>query len=1271
MVKKSLLWLYRFTFLILWLTIIVIASTVLLLRYFFLPHIDDYKDKITSELSHVAGQKITIGKIYASWDGMRPHLDLENVALYDQENRVALNLKSVETSLSWLSIPLLSPRVHSLIVHDPQLTIRREENGTLYVAGISMSGPSRPELPNWLLHQERIDILNASIVWQDDLKHAPPLSLEKLNFSLQSPPWDQLIGRHRFGLTAVPSIKASQPIDLRGSFWGRDISELDQWHGTIYGKAEGTDISDWKQWIAMPFELQSGVGAARFWLDLDHGKPVKITADVLLGNVKTKLGVNTPEVLFRNLSGRLAWENDNGHQQLSAERLRLVTNDGLDMQNGNIQVSSRPAGNQTEVTGAVKLNELSLEALTVFSAYLPISSQWSQVLSETSPKGMLHDVEIGWKGVGLKLDQYSIKSRLTNIGVNPYQNIPGFNGFDGNVEADQSGGVLEINSKNTWLNLHNVLRTPILLDKLAGQVQWKFRGDHLQVDIVKLNLANNNLAGMVNAHFEKDPNKSGVIDLTGKFDKIDLKYAGLYYPTILNKDTLHWLDTSILSGTGNDVNVVLKGPLIDFPFDKTKNGLFQVKAKLSNAQLQYGSNWPKLEDIALNMLFEGNKMELTLNSGHIFGNQVTRAKAIIPVLDADHPELLIDGELHGDANEAIKFLNNSPVQNAINHFTDDMTATGTGKLVLGLHVPLDDSINTKVTGGYTLINASLKGGEDWPSLDHINGRLEFTERSMKAQNVSALISGEATLFNIESGKDGAMKVIANGKLSEASVRKNLPSNIAQNIHGTIDWNGEINVHKHQAEFTLTSSLAGLSSTLPEPFNKLAGTNWPLLIEKKQQGNGQDLVSISVSNLLSAKLLRNLTGSQTSIDRGEVYFGGKAELPMQSGLNIRGNLDHIDFDAWQEMLGKNKTTTTFPLNNATLNINALDISGRKINSLKLNLKPNSEGFQLGLQSQEMNGDISWINKGNGKLIGRFKSLTIPNSLNPNKIAEPNATPEDASNYPALDITAENFEYAQKKLGKLELVANMDGRNWNIEKLNIVNPEGIIKMDGEWRSWRNHPNTKINIKWSVDDVGKSLDRMGYPGTIKGGNGQITGQLNWAGSPHEFNFSGLSGHLLVDAKQGQFLKAQPGVGRLLSVVSLQNLPKRLLFDFGDVFNSGFAFDVIGGNLNIARGIMRSDDFKLEGSAAKVAINGETDLVKESMNFHIKVMPAVSDSISLAAFAGGPAVGVAAILAQKLFKDPLNKLAAYEYDIGGTWDDPQEINGSESKSLLPAAKQ
>ena len=95
----------------------------------------------------------------------------------------------------------------------------------------------------------------------------------------------------------------------------------------------------------------------------------------------------------------------------------------------------------------------------------------------------------------------------------------------------------------------------------------------------------------------------------------------------------------------------------------------------------------------------------------------------------------------------------------------------------------------------------------------------------------------------------------------------------------------------------------------------------------------------------------------------------------------------------------------------------------------------------------------------------------------------------------------------------------------------------------------------------------------------------------------------------------------------------------------------DKISANAKIDNGIMRSDDFFMTGPAAETKIKGETNLVTETQRLKVKVTPHVSDSLSLAALAGGPIAGAAAFVAQKILKDPFNKIASSEYTIIGTW--------------------
>jgi len=80
------------------------------------------------------------------------------------------------------------------------------------------------------------------------------------------------------------------------------------------------------------------------------------------------------------------------------------------------------------------------------------------------------------------------------------------------------------------------------------------------------------------------------------------------------------------------------------------------------------------------------------------------------------------------------------------------------------------------------------------------------------------------------------------------------------------------------------------------------------------------------------------------------------------------------------------------------------------------------------------------------------------------------------------------------------------------------------------------------------------VGYANLVKGGKARLQGSLAWNGDPLEIDYPSLSGHVQMQAEDGQFLEVDPGLGKLVSLMSLQALPRRLTLDFRDVFSKGF---------------------------------------------------------------------------------------------------------------------
>jgi uncharacterized protein YhdP len=381
--------------------------------------------------------------------------------------------------------------------------------------------------------------------------------------------------------------------------------------------------------------------------------------------------------------------------------------------------------------------------------------------------------------------------------------------------------------------------------------------------------------------------------------------------------------------------------------------------------------------------------------------------------------------------------------------------------------------------------------------------------------------------------------------------------------------------------------------------------------------------------------------------------------------LSGELALLDLDHWRGILGQSSAGASLPgFAGLNLKFGALDAFGKRFNDLSISAKMQEGGWQAKIESRELAGSVHWNPEGRGRLQARLGYLAIPDSA-PAKLGVPSEAPQEKE-LPALDIIADSFSAKKKELGRLELLAVQENEDWRIQKLRVSNPDGSLQMDGLWQGWRSRPITNANLHIEAQDLGKLLARLGYPETVKRGTAKLDGQLSWAGSPQDIDLPSLAGKLKLEAKNGQFLKVEPGVGKLLGLLSLQSLPRRLTLDFRDIFSEGFAFDSISGNAHINRGVARTDDFRLEGPAAKVHIQGETDLARETQNLKVRVAPNLGSGVSVAgAFLGGPVVGITAMVAQKLLRDPIDQIAAYEYSITGTWDNPDaaKVGGNVQK--------
>ena len=272
-------------------------------------------------------------------------------------------------------------------------------------------------------------------------------------------------------------------------------------------------------------------------------------------------------------------------------------------------------------------------------------------------------------------------------------------------------------------------------------------------------------------------------------------------------------------------------------------------------------------------------------------------------------------------------------------------------------------------------------------------------------------------------------------------------------------------------------------------------------------------------------------------------------------------------------------------------------------------------------------------------------------------------------PAIDLKVEDFEINAKKLGKLDLVASNTAGEWRIHRLNLTNADATLAGSGAWRARaalvpgsgapRATLKRRVDLDFTLEvkDSGLLLDRLGYPKTLQRGTARLEGSIAWDGVPVAIDYTSLSGDIKLKADNGQFLKADPGIAKLIGIMSLQALPRRITFDFRDVFSDGFAYDNIVATAKVNRGVMALTDFKMKGVSAAVLMTGEIDLGREAQNLRVLVIPDLGGGVGsiITAALGNPLLGLITFLAQQALKDPLGKALSFEYAVTGAWGDPK----------------
>ncbi|PHV12391.1 YhdP family protein [Chitinimonas sp. BJB300] len=1239
---RGLIWLFG-GLLLLWL------GAAAWLQWWFFPHLESYRPALVEEFSRRVGRPVGVDAIQGGWHKGKPYLDMQGLSLRSAEGVVALSLPRVEATLSWWPLLLGQLRFERLAIMEPDLTLSRDEGGTIRLAGLALNTGDDDSLTNWVLRQHEIAIVNGRLRWQDAVRGAPELQLKQLNITLEN----LLFGRHRVQFLAAPPDYLAAPISLDVQWRGDDLANWANWHGSAQARLDRINLSDWSRWLPYPAEVASGSGELRANLDFAGSTLNMLDGRFRLQGARTRLAPDLAVLDIRQLEGRATWRSTAKARTLHLQGLKLELGQKHQLNGAEATLSFfTRGGGQLDITG------LTLTGLGALAESLPLSPVWRTRLAGVEPSGRIDRLSASWQGAWPMPTTYAGQMAFTGLGLNAPAPWPSASALDGDLTFNQQGGHLALRGNYAQLNAGELFTAPLQFDNLRLAVDWARMDRGVSVYLRDFVAKNADLDANATAEWTWPGEGLGVLRLDAKVAHVRANAVADYLPTVLGEDTLAWLKSSLVAGEARNAQFTLHGPLAQFPFADGHSGIWKMETEADGVKLAYASGWPSVDNLDGKVSIVGNRLEVAAK-GKILGTEARSVKALIPDL-AQSTAVVIDGAVNGPTAEFFRFIAQSPLDQILGGVGSSAQAAGVGKLDLKLTIPFQDAANTQVTGTYQFDNNELRIGASMPPLRALNGKLQFNAAGIQAEGLLANTLGGALRADISNAADGTMQITANGRadLREVAAMYGLPQ--PERLSGSSAYHAVVRLPKDGLQLQVDAPLTEAKLDLPAPLGKPSGETRALKLQLNSSKQ-EERWRLNLGTLVNAELLRTGVLNNLQLTRGDIRIGGGAPTMANPGLWLTLNLPEFDIDPWLQMqaqagLGKSENNTWPALAGVEVQLGKLQISGKQLEDLTLRAVPQVDtSWQVTAASRQVEGRLSWSSQERGRVFARLSRLQMPLPDGPNVTVKAADSKASATKLPAIDLIAEDFLFHKNSLGRLVLQAQQQRENWQIDSLSLINPDGRLNASGVWRYQGADSNTRVKLVIESDNLGKLLGRFGYPETIQRGRGKLSGEVSWNGAPTSLDYPSLGGMLKLQANSGQFAKIEPGVGRLLGILSLQSLPRRLSLDFRDVFSEGFSFDRIEGDSKIVRGVMTTDNLVIVGPAAQVLFRGEADVAHETQKLRVRIVPVLGDSIAVSVGLVNPLAAVGAFLLQRVLKDPLGRLIAYEYDITGTWSDPQ----------------
>jgi uncharacterized protein (TIGR02099 family) len=1230
--------------------------------------VDSYKANLENRISMLIGAPVKLGSLGAKMRGVSPELVLKDITIASivATERSRIQLEEIRIGINLgeflFSRELLSSSWITLV--GARLSVIRKQDGKIAIEGLKAGNGE----PLWLLQGRQYEMLQSHITWQDQQKGGVALALDAVNLAVMNDG-----DHHRINmLTKLPD-KYGDELKVAVDFEGA-VDKPGDIKGTVFVQGKNVKPNGLAS-IYLPFDIRMTTGAVDFkvWSRWQQAKLVSATGDLQLRqaafsrNGRGNFHINH---LDTQINGQIK------DQQWLVDIKRFL----LESSGENKKVSKKwpdaivsLAGGKAVDNGSQKLKlfakQLDLAELSkLLHFFAPLTGEQTQLLTQAQARGLIQDFSLYAEP---QLKSFAVAGWFDSLSIEPLLTLPGIENVSGKIKGSDKLGKVELASQDVQLKLPQLFNKPVLFSKINGILAWQQAEDQwvLSSQAIGLNCSAFQADSRFLVRIPKTEEKP-FIDLQIAFNSDDLSQVAAYLPTQIMKEKLKtWLSNAFVGGKLSKGDLLFYGKPNDFPF-ANGTGVFEAKLDLDKVELNYHPDWQHIFGINGVVSIEKNTIKGEFNRGQIGKVDINKAEMMITDLGVD--ELLtIKGEGQGDINQALNILKQSPLANHVLPVTTHTSIQGTTKAVLELVIPLRPGHEIKVDGNARLNNAQLTVNPPNLKIDKINGNLKFNKQGIYGDGIQAFTLGHPIKVNIAQA-DQQTLVNVDGKAKVSDIENLFDWPESQQAEGEGDYQFQLQIpsidsESNPVQISVKSNLEGVALQLPGSLSKTKDQQKPTLLMLSLSDELTLPIELNYNNELKAAI--SLNTKEKKINSGHILIGtGEAKQRLVPGLKLEINRDQLPLQEWLAM-----AVTQQQANNASLDVGEIKISSASAMWKKTRLG----AFDLALKRSQnsWSGEIdSTVAKGKFELSADLQGAN-PISLDMEMLNlsalkqfsfqnAPATAMVSARLKPLLNIHSKKTLWQSENLGELNLETLRTAQGIHIKRLDLDGENEKLAMTGDWKDNGVSSTTYLKGRLNMKRVDKLFDKLNITKDLTDTSGVINFKFNWYAPPWQVSLPDLRGGMDVNLKSGRILSIDPGFGRVLGILAVAQWIKRLQLDFSDIYEEGLTFNSIKGHFDLLNGKATTKNLFIDAVPAKITITGDTDLVKQTVDHIIKVVPKSLDAVPIA----GTILGrVSAMLGKTITgKDQEGFFFGTEYRVKGDWQDVKISSLHENDGLF-----